>query len=181
MSVVSLAEAKAHLNIAEATHDAELQTVLDAAEAVIAKLVGPLTPTVVTEVVRSTSYAGLVLSTLPVVSLTSVTPNVGDALVVGDLTLDGAAGLVTNATDTRFGAQSYTVVYEAGYDPLPLDLQLAVKELLRHLWASQRGSGVGRPGSRSAEALSNTLPGAAYTLPIRVTQMLDPYLLVSVA
>jgi hypothetical protein len=79
------------------------------------------------------------------------------------------------------------VVYQAGWqvgaDPeadgyvaLPADLVLAAKEMVRHLWLTQRGSGVQRPGSRPSDTLSNTLPGAAYTLPFRVEQLLAPYI-----
>jgi hypothetical protein len=59
------------------------------------------------------------------------------------------------------------VVYQAGWqvgaDPeadgyvaLPADLVLAAKEMVRHLWLTQRGSGVQRPGSRPPDTLVAT-------------------------
>jgi hypothetical protein len=115
---------------------------------------------------------------LPVAELVSVTPYAGTALDVDGLTLDKASGLITWAVGSStpwFGAQGYTVVYKAGRNPVPADLKLAVMEMVRHLWSTQRGSGARRPGSSAPEQLAPSLPGAAYTLPIRVEQLLAPY------
>jgi hypothetical protein len=66
------------------------------------------------------------------------------------------------------------VVYLAGRSTVPDDLLFAVKELVRHLWTTQRG-GATRPGSQQSDAMSNTLPGAAYVFPFRVEQLLAPH------
>lgn len=173
MSVVLLADAKAHLNIEAETYDTELQAFLDAAESAVAKRVGALEPGAVTERVRGCS-SSLVLGSLPVVSLTSVTPVGGVALNVADLWV-GSGGVVEYADSTAgFGSTTYTVVYQAGRSTLPDDLRMAVLELLRHMWATQRGGG-SRPGSAPSTELSNTLPGAAFALPFRVEQLLHPH------
>jgi hypothetical protein len=180
VSVLLLADAKTHLNITGDTHNTELQAMIDAAEAAIETYVGPLTAREVTQRV-SGSGTYLVLHTLPVISLTSVTPYGGSALTVGDLYLDAETGLVTYPTGVRFGSGVHTVVYQAGRTSVPKDLELAIKELVRHLWSTQRGSGQRRPGTAPPEQLAATLPGAAYTLPIRVTQLLAPHTIVPVA
>lgn len=173
MSVVTLAEAKAHLNIERDDQDDEIQSHLDAAEAAVAKRVGALEPTAVTERVRGCA-ASLVLTSLPAVSLTSVTAVGGDALDVSDLYV-GPAGVVEyEESSTWFGSRAYTVVYEAGHDPLPNDLRQAVLEMTRHLWAAQRGGGT-RPGSPPSTELSNTLPGSSIALPFRVAQLISRY------
>jgi len=175
MSVLDVPSAKAHLNIAGNANDAELQAFIDAAEAAISTRIGPLATTAVTRQVRGGGTA-LVLPVTPAISLTSVTPLDGTALTLGDLSLDTATGMVTYAaTHQVFWAPRYTVVYQAGWATLPGDLLLAVKELVRHLWATQRG-GATRPGSKPSETLANTLPGSAYTLPNRVEQLLAPYI-----
>ena len=175
MSVLTLAEAKAHLNITDSSSDAELQTFIDAAEAALAARVGPLGP-----VTTSARVAGggrtLLLPDAPAVSITSVTPVGGTALTVGDLYLDKTGGAISYASDALFSASWYDVVYVAGRaaNTLPDDLLMADKELLRHMWSTQR------PGARSTSPLggeaANTIPGAAYLFPFRVEALLAPYL-----
>lgn len=176
MSALTLADAKTHLNVTGTAQDVELQTVIDAAEAAIASVVGPLEPTAITTRIRPTAYPGLVLPVLPAYALTSITPRGGSALTLGTVQLDQAAGLVTYEAPGggSWSATYYDVVYQAGRNPVPKDLLLAVKEMVRHIWETQRGPGTGgRPGS--SQALANTLPGAAYALPIRVSQLLAPH------
>lgn len=174
MSVVSLAEVKAHLNVSVATHDGEIQSFVDAAEAAIGERVGPLGPT--EEAVRvSGGRTTLRLPVGPAVSLTSVTPaDGGTALTLSDLHLDEETAIVTYENGAGFPARHYDVVYQAGRDVCPADLKLAVKELVRHLWVTQRGLTT-RPGSRESEAASNTLPGAAFIFPFRVEQLVSPH------
>lgn len=169
MSTVPLADVKAHLNITGTNDDTELQAVIDAAEAAIAKRVGPLAPTSVTVRVDG-ARAGLALPVTPVVSLTSVTPVNGTALTVGDLYQ--ANGIITYPTGLTFSAPyGYDVVYVAGYSTLPADLVLAVKEMCRHLWRSQRGSGVRRPGSGAPEPTATP----TFLFPYVVTSLIEPY------
>jgi hypothetical protein len=54
-------------------------------------------------------------------------------------------------------------------------LLMAVKELVRHMWQTQRGP-TRRPGSQPSESAANTVPGAAYLLPFRVSELIAPHL-----
>jgi hypothetical protein len=176
MSALTLALAKSHLNIpaTTVTQDAELQNFIDAAEAVIADDIGgPIEATAVTERI-SGGVCTLVLAQSPAVSLTSVTPYQGSALTLSDLYLDEGAGLVTYNSGAAFTARHYTVIYSAGRDAVPDNLLLAVKELVRHLWETQRGP-TRRPGSSASDMTANTVPGAAYLFPHRVEQLLVPF------
>lgn len=173
MSVVALAEVKTHLNLTVSTHDAEVQSFIDAAESAIGERVGPLASTTQSVRVRGESRS-LVLPVAPAVSLTSVTPPDSSALTLSDLYLDEGAAIVRYESGGTFSARHYDVVYEAGRAVCPADLKLAVKELVRHLWTTQRGA-TARPGSRESEAASNTLPGAAYVFPFRVEQLISPH------
>lgn len=179
MSVLALSLAKTHLNLTGTTHDTELQTFIDAAEATIGRLIGPLEVEEYTERVRG-RRSMLELAKLPVVEIVSVTPDPGSALDLDSVQFDPAGVIELASGYGRFASANYTVVYRAGWQDLPdtalpADILLAVKELVRHLWETQRGSGAGRPGSRSSDAVANTVPGAAYALPIRVEQLLSPY------
>ena len=173
MSVVTLAQVKTHLNLTVSTHDGELQGLIDAAEAAIGERVGPLVATVETARVRG-CHTALMLPAIPAVSLTSVTPVGGGALTLDDLHLSGASGVVRWESGGAFSATWYDVVYTSGRAECPNDLKLAVKELVRHIWMTQRGATV-RPGSAQSEAAANTLPGAAYIFPFRVEQLIAPH------
>lgn len=169
MSVLTVAQAKAYLSITTDV-DAQLQTFIDAAEAAIATKCGPLAATTVTDQVTAASGA-LMLTTPPVISLTSVTPiGGGTALTLADLTLNQPSGVVSDVP-----SGTYTVVYSAGRSAVPPDLLMAVKELVRHLWNTQRGPTT-RPGSITSETTSNTLPGAAYMMPFRVAELIAPHM-----
>ena len=167
MSVLTLADAKTHLNITGSASDTELQTFIDAAEGVIAKQCGPLTLTVRTDRVSGGSE-GLVLPVTPVVSITSITPVLGTALTLSDLYVNTTTGIVEYTYGSSFWAREYDVTYTAGRATVPADLLMAVKEMTRHLWQSQRGSGA-RPGSTA----SASTPG--FLIPNLVAELLTPY------
>lgn len=173
MSVVTLADVKAYLNITVATYDVELQTFIDGAESAIAKKVGPLAPTSTTRQVDGYGCE-LVLPVVPAISLTSVTPNTGGALVVGDLNLT-PAGVVTYTTSQgTFPAAWYTVAYSAGRASLPSDLSLAVKEFVRHMWSTQRGP-TARPGQGAANGGAQ-FAAQVGALPQRILELIGPHL-----
>lgn len=174
VSVLTLAQAKTHLNLSVATtNDVELQTFIDAAEAAIAKKCGPLTSVAKTDRVRGCG-TGLVLRHTPVVSLTTVTP-VGGTAIDSTLTqVDLSAGVVEWVSGAAWSPGQYDVVYQAGRSAaLPADLLLGVKELVRHLWTTQRGGGATRPGSSQSD---NVAPGSAHALPYRVTELINPHI-----
>lgn len=168
MSTLNLAQAKSWLNITTTDHDADLQTVIDAAEAAIEEQVGPLAVTTVTQRIPG-GYGTLSLPVTPAVALTSVTPYGGTALTLGDLYLDTTTGMVSFNAGADFTGTYYTVVYTAGRNPVPADLLLAVKELVSHLWETRRGP-TRRPGSGEP-----TVIGASYALPRRVEQLIAPH------
>lgn len=172
MSALTLDDAMTHLNITVDTYDGELQAVIDSAEAMLAQRVGPLEATTVTRRIPGCTSA-LVLPVTPAIELTSVTPNTGSALTVADLYLDGRSGLVTRNDLGSFTAAFYDVVYEAGRATCPDDLLFAVKELVRHLWRTQRG-GSARPGSTD----SQQAPG--YLIPYAVAELLAPHVQIGV-
>lgn len=173
MSVLTLQQAQTHLNMG-AQHATELQSFIDAAEAAIAKRCGPLASTATTVRVDGGGFA-LTLPTTPALSLTSVTPADGTALTLTDLYLNTGAGVVTYNSGITFTARFYDVVYNAGRATVPDDLLMAIKELVRHMWQTQRGP-TRRPGSQPSEATANTVPGAAYMLPFRVSELIAPHL-----
>ena len=67
------------------------------------------------------------------------------------------------------GVGTVVITYRAGVTGFDLSLaRQGVKELLKHLWQTQRGS---RKTNYSADEYD---PGTAYSMPIRVAQLLEP-------
>lgn len=178
MTVLTVPEAKTHLNITAGDQDDEIQSFIEAAEAAIAQRCGPLEPTVVTS--RVNSVGGyLTLPQYPVVSLTSITPQGGTALVLDSIVTDMPTGVIgySYASETSaggFNTMAHTVVYVAGRTTCPPDLLMAVKELVKAMWAGQRG-GSKRPGTGGGDSYSNTLPGSAYSFPFNVERLIAPH------
>lgn len=172
MAVPNLDDIKAHLNIDDVKHDDKLRDFIEAAVAAIGERVGPLAPEARTVRVRPAGRGLRVPS--PAISLTSVTGNDGAEVTISDLYL-APTGLISLEDGGALTARFYTVTYMAGRDPIPADLVLAVKELVRHFWDTQRGPTV-RPGAGRSDSAANSVPGAAYTFPFRVSELLKPHL-----
>ena len=173
MSVLSLDDAKTHLNITTDTDDAELQTFINAAEAAIVSRGVQLGVQSVTERVHGLGPK-LIVSTLPLDSVTSITALYGAAVDLTNLTW-ASSGVIEWVFGGIFISVWYDVTYTAGMSTVPDDLLLADKELVRHLWETQRGAAQ-RTGSALSDGLAPTLPTSAYTFPMRVTELLAPYM-----
>lgn len=174
MSALSLEEARDHLNANGTTiTDDKLQGFIDAAEAYISKQVGPLVPTTITEHLVG-AHGSLTLNTTPVISLTSITPVGGTAADLTYVDAGRLSGVLTWDVGGLPRHLRHSVVYVAGWDPLPADLLLAVKEMLRHLWSSQRGGTV-RPGAQQDTTM------AGYLVPNMVAALIEPYRVPGVA
>lgn len=165
MSVVLLDDVKVFLNISDSLHNAAIQDVIDAAEAIIVKRLGFLGPTDYTDRVSGGTDA-LVLPRAPINTITSITGTSGATVTVADCYIRQGAGVVELDSGASFGERWYDVVYSVGYATTPDHLTLAVKELTKHLFKSQRGPT--RPGSTTDDA-----PTASYLLPYRVQSLLD--------
>lgn len=177
MSPLPLDEVKEHLGIAATfvDHDVELQRFIDAAESAMARRCGDLGATPSTARVDG-GTGSLVLPTAPIVSLTSVVPVGGVAEDPSGLYLNSAAGTVERGDGTAFMARAYDVAFTSGRATTPPDLLLATKELIRHLWLTQRGASPGNAGA--LPDLGDPVVGTSYSWPWRVEQLIAPYLLV---
>ena len=168
MTTLTLADAKSYLGIKENVNDAEVPGFIAAAESAIEQRVGPLVVAEQTSVLRGSGTCDLALPVCPVASVTSVTGKSGSTVTVD--WVSERAGVLH--FESALSEDYYTVVYNAGWAAsaasVPVDLLLAVKELVRHLYRTQRGP---IPAQGGQEAV-----GAAYALPNRVTQLLQPYM-----
>ncbi len=121
--------------------------------------------------------AALPLARLPVTSITNVTLN-GEPLDPTLYNIESHAGLLIRVTDglsRRWEARSVvTVQYQAGFDPLPADLQQAALTLIGAEWAARgRDPGLKSIGIGSIN-LAYFTPDAAPSV-TSVAHLLDPY------
>jgi hypothetical protein len=173
MSVISSDEARAYLNVDEADTAAvaEMVSFIGAAEVAIGKRVGPLEPETVTE--RHLGGApAFALRKRPTIDVQSITPLGGDPLSLSSVDLDPKTGILELVSGGQFNARRYVIVYRAGWQSVPADLLIATKEMLRHMWRTQR-----KTGGAPRKADDDAVPGAAYALTYRVEQLIKPYLI----
>jgi len=178
LPVVGLADAKRHLNITSTTSDDELRRFLDVATDLCENYAGrALRRRTFTETHDGGSPT-LLLRWTPVVSVTTVTD---DGTAVTDYLLEPESGVLWRDDDgllTWAGSRrGVTVTYVAGYTSPPADVQQAVLEALRHLWTTQRGTMSGR-NPLAGDEYAN---GTGWSLPRRVTELLEPYRMVGIA
>lgn len=165
--VATLAEFKAWIRYGTAnTDDVKLQMVLSAAsEWVEWRIGGPLTPTAFTERLKCNGRV-LVPKRQPLVSVASITPDLGTVLDPSWYTVDTDNGII------RFYWGVWpawiTLVYTAGLSTIPYRVKNAGLELARHLWLTQNGSS-GR--GRSDDDIPVPM---GFAVPRRVEELLGP-------
>lgn len=178
MALLTLADAKAQLNITGDTEDAELQAYVDGVTPVIENYVGPVEPREVVEIHDGGVRLVLVLRQTPVLSLTSVaavltgsTAPAVDALVL----VDPDSGEVRRR-DGGYLRGLLQVTYQAGRPSVPPTINLAARILVQHLWRTQRPTrGGGLAGGGDDYSVSEPIPGFGYAVPNRVLELLEPY------
>ena len=178
-SILSLAEGKAHLSAGNAlvtwtVDDDELRNFMQAVTEVVESKVGPCVRRTVTQRVTGPCRT-IVLNQAPVISVTSVTSvwSGGPSWTTSQLVVDGDAGTV----DTQWGAIPFwwgpwDVVYVVGRAVVAERWIHAAKELLRHLWETQRGELEAGPLSAGSGETFTTSAGWAFSIPNRVLEML---------
>lgn len=170
--VASLEEFKLQLNRAGASDisdDAELRSYLVAAtDWVEYEIGGPLTVTTITEwaYVRATSLAPM---RQPLVSVTSITPDLGTALDPSAYQVDTDRRVIRFRWDV--GRGWYTLVYRAGLTAVAQRHLLAGTMVAQHLWQTQNGGGgLPFPGDND----TTPVPGLGFSVPNRAKELLGP-------
>lgn len=167
---ITLQELKDHLNIPQSTFadDTELDLHRSAAEEHVESLIGPVLQREITET-STTRFGGLLLSTLPVLSVASVTASeVALAGYTSNLRLGMLSGLTSG---------DVTVTYTAGRTSCPDAVRLAALIIAGHLWELQRGAS-SPSGALPMDGFDLPAPtGLGYLVPNRALELLSPYLL----
>lgn len=175
MAAPTLQDVKDQLNISDSADDAELQSYLEAAQAVVEAHVGTFAGTSVTETVR-TFGPRVMLNRLPVQSVTSLiaTPPGTTAYATTDLFVDSATGIVRLANGGSLRGE-WIATYTAGMVDVPTDVSLATLMIVQHLWETQRGPSA-PAGALPAEADLQPV-GVGYLIPRRALELLNAHTL----
>lgn len=164
-AIISLAEAREHLNIPdeETVEDNEIRTVIAAASGAVERHLGIVVARrTITEQVTAVLGQPIRLRP-PVVSITSCVDAAGDDVDVDDWVVDGHTGLVAGAP-----AGDLTVTYVAGPAAIPPAYITATQIVCAHLWATQRANTfTPRYGGDTT-----TVVGMGYALPNRAMDLL---------
>lgn len=172
--ILSLADAKLHLNKTGDADDDELRTWLEVTTEIVDELAGKATARrSVTE--RHTIRGGathLALTWTPVLAVDSVTSLDVPVTTWGaaSFDVDPATGLVRVLTGPLF-CGLVRVDYTAGYASVPARYTGAARMILRHLWESQRA---GRSGRRPGVVDEQMQLVSGYAIPRAAADLIGP-------
>ncbi|MFJ6841349.1 phage head-tail connector protein [Streptomyces griseoluteus] len=174
MAIVTLADAKAQLNIPadDTSDDAELLGYVAAAAAAVEKETGRVVERRVftDQVPVGRPCRTILLPHVPVAELISLTSVDGYAWDVsaGAVVLDADSGAVTLLTGPPFSGTVVAVV-EAGPAVVAPNDRLAGLIIIQHLWQTQRGTmGIQLGG----DSESGYVPGRGFAIPRRAQELL---------
>jgi hypothetical protein len=173
-SIVSLDEARAHLNMrpTETTDDDELRGFVAAATRAVERALGRkvVRRTITDRFDLSGAVTQLLLRNVPVLSLTSaVSADGATTWNVADLQPDVETGSITVVSGPALSG-SVDLTYQVGMVVVPDDYRLAAKIIIQHLWETQRGTmGVQLGGDNEPY-----MPGRGFAVPRRALELLDP-------
>jgi hypothetical protein len=170
-AIVSLADARAHLNMSATTNDEELRRFVEAATDFIEGKIGPVVRRTITNKPVIPGADGRLYLNGPAVSLTTITAAYGSGgtYTVGDYYLDTGTGVV----HPPYYGQTFTlpvlVTYVAGRVIVPPAIRQAALDYIKWRWESQRGAtALPLPGGEFA------IPAPA-DVPYKITSALEPY------
>ncbi|NUP32095.1 MAG: phage gp6-like head-tail connector protein [Streptomycetaceae bacterium] len=168
---VTLDEVKQHANITQTVSDTELTFIRNASQELVESLIGPVLHRSASDFVPWTSGVGVVLKTLPALSVTGVTDSTGAA--VTGWTTDLPGGTVNNLR-----GRSLTIAYKVGRDSCPDAVRLATLIIAAHMWRTQLGNSPSAQNALPDSAAADVAPAftAAFGLPSRAAELLKPYL-----
>ncbi len=178
--IVSLADAKLHLNKNNTADDVEIQDFIDAAQAVVTREVGDVVPTSYTEFLPIDGFR-VTLSRRPILSVTSVylysgsnTPTLLDPTGYQLYPTTGILERASGGVPIPWVGQDVSVTYLAGVaGAVPSNIRLATLELVAHLWRnSQQGRNRRVRGTGPEDDMAAV--GLGFSLPNRVRELLGP-------
>lgn len=175
-AILSLADAKAHLNIKSTDDDDEIRYWNNATTFAVEYFTGPVVVRTVTEDHNVGRVEMLALRQVPALSLTTVAAILdgGTSYDVDTLDLDGATGIVRRK-DGGLLCGPLRPTYRAGRRIVAENITAGARLILQHLWRTQRPSRSGAlPGASDDYSVTEPIPGLGYAIPNRAVEMLHP-------
>lgn len=170
----SVADARAFLNEQDPNADAELADMINVVTEVVESKVGPVLPKTFSEKVAG--GWSLPLRHGPILSVTSITPwmpGVGaETVAVSQVTVNNETWCLDR--NIGFWRGPYLVTYVAGRTTIAYSILMGGKDVLDHLWQTQRGSSMVGPGPVTADDEAFNVRGRTFTVPRSVLEMLHP-------
>jgi hypothetical protein len=179
-ALLTLAQAKQHLNIGGDTSDSELLTYVDAVTDVVeSHLGGPVVTRTFTDPVEVVDGGRALLLPRRFVRAVSAITAGGMTVSAGDVVV-GSGSVLRRRSGRAFWPNDSPVLatYSAGLaDPgaVPSALVLAAAIVIGHLWATQRGGATaGGPGDDYG-TVNTVVPGLGFAVPNRALELMSPW------
>lgn len=155
--------------------DADVAAYIKAATPLIEQLTGPLLPAAKTRRYDGGKSAILLLE--PIANEAAVTSVTEDGTAITDFIVDADADIIyagdhAGARTFAAGQRNIVVTCQAGYTEIPHALQLAARELVRHMY--QIGKQAANPAFDSGTADTPAVP-MGFMLPNRVVELCAPF------
>ncbi|WP_409469064.1 hypothetical protein [Streptomyces sp. HC307] len=174
-SILSLADAKKHLNITSTRDDDEIRFWNNATTKAVEYYVGPVIARSFTEQHQVRDARTVVLLKTPVLELTAVDSVLtgGVAYDIDGLDVDGATGELFRMDGGRLSGR-LRVTYRAGRTVVRENITAGARIILEHLWRTQRPARGGLAGGGEDYSVTEPIPGLGYAVPNRALQLLEP-------
>lgn len=169
-ALLSLADAKAHLNMGTTAFDEELREYLEAITRVVEQYVGPIVRRTHTRRVCGGRYS-ITLPHTQVLSISSIVlvMDGSSPITIADLSINSEAGIVTYKSGSVFPWGEMDWTYVVGRSYVHPNWTLATKMILQHNWKSQLGNLPSIQGDEDRGYIS-----AGQEIPPRAEMLLAP-------
>lgn len=169
-ALLSLADAKRHLNISSTTYDEEIREYLESATEIVESEVGPIVPRTYTSRVSGGTDT-LVLPHTQVTAVLSITPTYSAyaAIEVADVAIDTSPGDVKRLAGGDFPHGTYDVTYTVGRTSISPNWTSAAKIIVQHNWKTR----LGNLPSEQGEDRGYVVTGAGYLVPYKALSLLQ--------
>lgn len=173
-ALLSLADAKAHLNIPAATtsSDDKLREYLEATTEIVESYTGPIVRRTHTARVFGWRVYQIALPHTQVTAITAVTlvSDNSSPIPLSDLAVNGPAGVISYKNRLWFPYGDLDVTYTVGRSYVKANWTLAAKIIVEHLWQTQ----LGNLPSVQGDAPGYVVTGSGYLVPYRAISLLQP-------
>jgi hypothetical protein len=170
-SLLSLADAKAHLNSATTVNDDELREYLEAATEIVESYVGPIVKRTHTR--RVCGYRSKIA--LPHTQVTEVTAitlvsDGSSPITLSDVAVDTDTGVISLKSGGVFPYGDMDITYTVGRSFVKANWTLAAKIIVKHNWETQ----LGNLPSIQGDDRGYVVTGSGYLVPYRAISLLEP-------